>query len=81
VALSRAHRPGTIIALYLIVSSVLRFVIEFFRYHDQALPFGLPLSLTQWISLGLIVCSGGLDAAECCRTAEAQRDRSTRGLS
>jgi phosphatidylglycerol---prolipoprotein diacylglyceryl transferase len=55
---SRAHRPGTILALYLIVSSVLRFVIEFFRYHEQALPFGLPLSLTQWISLGLIALGG-----------------------
>lgn len=52
------HKPGTIIALYLAVSSVLRFAIEFFRYHEQALPFGLPLSVTQWISLGLIALGG-----------------------
>jgi phosphatidylglycerol:prolipoprotein diacylglycerol transferase len=51
----KPHRPGEIIGLYLIVSSVLRFIIEFFRYHEQALPFGLPFSLTQWISLALIV--------------------------
>ncbi len=50
----KPHRPGTIIGLYLVVSSVFRFVIEFYRYHEQALPFGLPLSLTQWISLGLL---------------------------
>lgn len=51
----KPHRPGLIIGLYLIISSVLRFWIEFYRYHEQALPFGLPLSLTQWISLGLIL--------------------------
>ena len=51
----KPHRTGEIIGLYLVVSSVLRFVIEFFRFHEQALPFGLPFSLTQWISLALIV--------------------------
>ncbi len=65
----RPHRPGEIIGLYLIVSSVFRFLIEFYRFHEQALPFGLPLSLTQWISLGLmgvgvwIVWSGQRQAA------------------
>jgi phosphatidylglycerol:prolipoprotein diacylglycerol transferase len=52
--IGKPHRPGTIIGLYLVISSVLRFAVEFFRYHEQALPFGLPLSLTQWISLALI---------------------------
>ncbi len=56
----KPHRPGTIIGLYLVISSVLRFVVEFFRYHEQALPFGLPLSITQWISLGLIVLGLGV---------------------
>jgi prolipoprotein diacylglyceryltransferase len=51
----RPHRPGGIIGLYLIVSSVFRIAIEYYRFHDQALPFGLPFSLTQWISAGLIV--------------------------
>jgi phosphatidylglycerol:prolipoprotein diacylglycerol transferase len=50
----KPHRTGEIIGLYLVVSSILRFFIEFFRFHEQALPFGLPFSLTQWISLGLI---------------------------
>jgi phosphatidylglycerol:prolipoprotein diacylglycerol transferase len=49
----KAHRPGEIIGLYLIVSSVLRFWIEFYRFHEQPLIAGL--SLTQWISLVLIV--------------------------
>ena len=49
----KSHKPGTIIGLYLILSSIARFAIEFVRNHEQALPFGLPLSITQWIALGL----------------------------
>jgi phosphatidylglycerol:prolipoprotein diacylglycerol transferase len=49
----KQHAPGQIIGLYLVLSSVLRFFIEFFRNHEQALPFGLPLSITQWIAIGL----------------------------
>jgi phosphatidylglycerol:prolipoprotein diacylglycerol transferase len=49
----RQHAPGQIIGLYLVLSSVLRFFIEFTRNHEQALPFGLPFSITQWIAIGL----------------------------
>jgi phosphatidylglycerol:prolipoprotein diacylglycerol transferase len=49
----KPHAPGQIIGLYLVMSSVLRFLIEFTRNHEQALPFGLPLSITQWIAIGL----------------------------
>jgi phosphatidylglycerol:prolipoprotein diacylglycerol transferase len=52
----KPHRPGDIIGLYLIASSVLRFWIEFYRFHEQSLIAGL--SLTQWISLVLIVAGG-----------------------
>ena len=52
-AYQRQHRPGQIIGLYLVLYSVVRFVVEFFRFHEQALPFGGPFSLTQWISLVL----------------------------
>jgi prolipoprotein diacylglyceryltransferase len=38
----------------------LRFIVEFFRYHEQALPFGLPLSITQWISIGLMALGAAL---------------------
>ena len=49
------HRPGEILGLYLVLSSIARFIIEFYRTHQQALPFGGPLSLTQWIAIVLIL--------------------------
>jgi phosphatidylglycerol---prolipoprotein diacylglyceryl transferase len=52
---NRAHQPGEIIGLYLVISSAARFFIEFDRFHEQALPFGLPLSITQWIAIGLAI--------------------------
>jgi phosphatidylglycerol:prolipoprotein diacylglycerol transferase len=44
---------GTQLGWYLVISSAMRFGIEFFRTHAQASPWGLALSLTQWIALGL----------------------------
>ena len=49
----RAHRPGTIIGLYLLLYSSARFVIEMFRAPEQPNPFGGPLTAAQWISVGL----------------------------
>jgi phosphatidylglycerol:prolipoprotein diacylglycerol transferase len=49
----RPHAPGKIIGLYLLLSSAARFGIEFTRFHEQTPPFGLPLSITQWIAIGL----------------------------
>ncbi len=57
---AKPHRPGYILGLYLVISSVLRFGVEFFRFHEQALPFGMPLSITQWISLALILAGLGV---------------------
>jgi phosphatidylglycerol:prolipoprotein diacylglycerol transferase len=56
--LYRRFRPssgksGEIIGLYLVLYSVARFIIEFFREHEQSLVG--PFSLTQWIALGLLV--------------------------
>ncbi len=51
----KAHPAGQIIGLYLVISSIIRFLIEFDRFHEQALPFGLPLSITQWIAIGLAI--------------------------
>jgi phosphatidylglycerol:prolipoprotein diacylglycerol transferase len=48
----RAHRSGTVIGGYLILYSTARFLIEFFREHEQSLVG--PFSLTQWIALGLL---------------------------
>lgn len=52
----RFHRPhgsGQLIGGYLFLYSGVRFVVEFFRNHEQDLVAGL--SLTQWISLGTLL--------------------------
>jgi phosphatidylglycerol:prolipoprotein diacylglycerol transferase len=54
----RQHKEGSIIALYLILSGIARFLIEFLRAHDEANPLGLALTLEQWISVA--VCLTGL---------------------
>lgn len=51
----RPHRAGTIIGLYLVLYSTVRFLVEFVRNHEQALPFGWPLSITQYISLATLL--------------------------
>lgn len=49
----RNKRPGAIIGLYLVLYSTARFIIEFFREHEQSLVG--PFSLTQWIALALLL--------------------------
>lgn len=51
--IGKTHAAGEIIGLYLILSSIARFVIEFYRHHEQALPFDGPFSITQWLAMGL----------------------------
>jgi phosphatidylglycerol---prolipoprotein diacylglyceryl transferase len=55
---TREHRPGQVIGLYLTLYSAARFVIEFFRVHEQSTVAGL--SLTQWIAAGLFVLGVGI---------------------
>jgi phosphatidylglycerol:prolipoprotein diacylglycerol transferase len=50
----RKHKEGSTIGLYLVLYSIVRFLVEFVRTHEQELPFGLPLSITQWMSLFLL---------------------------
>lgn len=51
----KPHAPGTILGLYLVVYSTFRFAVEFLRDHaERSFPFGLPLSVTQWVALGLV---------------------------
>ncbi len=50
---NRRHRPGHVIGLYLVLYSTARFIIEFFREHEQSLVG--PFSLTQWIALALLI--------------------------
>jgi phosphatidylglycerol:prolipoprotein diacylglycerol transferase len=47
----KRHANGEVIALYLVLYSTARFIIEFYRNHEQALVG--PFSLTQWIALAL----------------------------
>ena len=49
----RPHAPGTVIGLYLMLYSTVRFLVEFLRFHEQPNPFGGPLNASQWISLAL----------------------------
>ncbi|MGA2268461.1 MAG: prolipoprotein diacylglyceryl transferase [Bryobacteraceae bacterium] len=53
--IQKPHRAGAIISLYLMLYSAARFVVEFFRYHDQGNLFGGPLDASQWLSLGLFL--------------------------
>ena len=53
-AFGRPHRTGGIIGLYLLLYGATRFVVEFFRYHEQGNLWGTPLDASQWISLLLI---------------------------
>jgi phosphatidylglycerol:prolipoprotein diacylglycerol transferase len=51
--IARPHQPGAIIGLYLMLYSIARFIVEFFREHAQGNLFNGPLDTSQWISLGL----------------------------
>jgi phosphatidylglycerol:prolipoprotein diacylglycerol transferase len=50
--IAKPHAAGAIIGWYLALYSSARFVIEFFRVHEQGLHAGL--SFTQWISLATL---------------------------
>jgi phosphatidylglycerol---prolipoprotein diacylglyceryl transferase len=49
----RGHAKGEIIGLYLLLYSTARFIVEFFRVHEQGNLFNGPLDTSQWISIGL----------------------------
>ncbi len=54
-------RPGGLFGLYLVLYSILRFGVEFFRHHDQPPLFpALPLVHTQWISLATLALGAWL---------------------
>jgi phosphatidylglycerol:prolipoprotein diacylglycerol transferase len=53
--ISKPHSQGTIISLYLMLYSTARFIVEFFRYHEQGNLFGGPLDTSQWLSLCLLL--------------------------
>jgi len=49
----KPHLDGAVISLYLMLYSAARFVVEFFRYHEQGNLLGGPLDTSQWISIAL----------------------------
>jgi phosphatidylglycerol:prolipoprotein diacylglycerol transferase len=49
----KAHTPGAVISLYLMLYATARFIVEFFRYHEQGNLWGSPLDASQWISIVL----------------------------
>jgi phosphatidylglycerol:prolipoprotein diacylglycerol transferase len=52
----KPHTPGTIVGLYLVVYSAFRFGVEFLRDQaERSFPFDGPLSVTQWVALGLVI--------------------------
>jgi len=51
----RPHGTGMIISLYLMLYSTARFIVEFFRYHEQGNLWGTPLDTSQWISIALFL--------------------------
>jgi phosphatidylglycerol:prolipoprotein diacylglycerol transferase len=56
--ISRPHVPGAIFGWYLTLYSGARFLIEFFRVHEQGVHLGL--SYTQWISLATLAAGAAL---------------------
>jgi len=54
----KEHRAGQVIGWYLVLYSTARFIVEFFRVHEQSLVG--PFSLTQWIALGLLGLGAGI---------------------
>ena len=55
----RPHGEGEILGWYLALYSAARFLIEFFREHQQPPPVeAAPLTWTQWIALAL--CAAGI---------------------
>jgi phosphatidylglycerol---prolipoprotein diacylglyceryl transferase len=52
--IQKTHRPGAIISLYLVLYGIVRFVVEFFRFHEQGNLWGGPFDTSQWISLALM---------------------------
>jgi phosphatidylglycerol:prolipoprotein diacylglycerol transferase len=54
----KGHVAGEIFGWYLILYSVARFIIEFYRFHEQGTYGGL--SLTQWIAIATLAAGAGL---------------------
>jgi phosphatidylglycerol:prolipoprotein diacylglycerol transferase len=68
----KAHTPGAVISLYLMLYSTARFIVEFFRYHEQGNLWGGPLDTSQWISIALFAVGASYYAVSRRRRLTAQ---------
>ncbi|HTS62199.1 MAG TPA: prolipoprotein diacylglyceryl transferase [Candidatus Acidoferrales bacterium] len=55
--LRKPHAEGTILAAYLALYGAARFIVEFYRHHEQGNLWGTPLDTSQWISLVFIAAA------------------------
>ncbi len=55
---TQRHPAGQVIGLYMVLYSAARFIIEFFREHEQSLVG--PFSLTQWIALAVLFAGAAI---------------------
>jgi phosphatidylglycerol---prolipoprotein diacylglyceryl transferase len=53
--IGKPHSAGAIISTYLMLYCAARFVVEFFRFHEQGNLWGGPLDTSQWISIALFL--------------------------
>src|SRR6516165_6081164 len=51
----KRHPDGAIIATYLVLYGAVRFIVEFYRFHEQGNLWGTALDTSQWISLALFL--------------------------
>jgi phosphatidylglycerol:prolipoprotein diacylglycerol transferase len=51
----KPHATGSIISLYLMLYSTARFIVEFFRVHEQGNLWGGPFDTSQWLSIALFL--------------------------
>jgi phosphatidylglycerol:prolipoprotein diacylglycerol transferase len=56
----KRHGDGAIIGAYLMLYSTVRFIVEFYRVHEQGNLWGGPLDTSQWISLVLLMVGAWL---------------------
>ena len=56
----KQHHSGAIIGLYMVLYGSARFIVEFFRYHEQGNLWGGPLDTSQWISAILVALGAAL---------------------
>lgn len=56
----KPHRPGFVFGVYLMMAAGQRFIVEFFREHQQANLWGSPLSNAQLIAIPLVMLGGFL---------------------